>query len=121
MNGGHKGGGTRRANPCIGGESSKLRDDDYLPRPKGLQRSQDRIDQGQQVLDLIGRGTDHDNGELTARRMLLMRYALIDGQEDVVARHLGSRQQLAIFPAFESRPLDCVHIVPSKVVAEVER
>jgi hypothetical protein len=60
-----------------------------LDRPQGMQ---DGVYERQQIFDLIGSGTDHNNRKLSDRNILLVGYALIHGQQDVVAGKLGNSQ-----------------------------
>src|SRR5712692_5992334 len=52
--------------------------------------------------------------------MLLVRYALVDRQQDLVAGDLGSPQQLAVLLAFQTRPLSGVGIMVGEAVPEIE-
>ena len=49
-----------------------------------------------------------------------MRYALIDRQQDVVARDLGSPQQFTILLALQTRPLSGAGVMDWEAVTEIE-
>ena len=57
-----------------------------------LQSVQDGIYEWQQVFKLIGPGTDRNDRELPASEILLVRYALIYCQQDLVASDFGISQ-----------------------------
>jgi hypothetical protein len=68
-----------------------------------------------------GCGTDHDDAHLQVRNVLLVRYALIQGQQDIVASELRRTQKLTVSLAFEARPLRGVSLVIWEAVTEIER
>ena len=49
-----------------------------------------------------------------------MRYPVVDRQQNVVVCNLGRPQQLAVFLAFQTRPLNGVSIMVGKAVPEIE-
>jgi hypothetical protein len=92
-----------------------------LARLDRCERRNDRIHPGQSIFDLIGTGTDQNDGEPSARGGLLVRDSLVDRQQDVVARDFGGLEQLTILLALQTRPLSGVGVMGWKAAPEVER
>jgi hypothetical protein len=85
-----------------------------------FQSLKDRGRKWQQVFDLIGSGSYQNDRELPVTGRLLAGYSLIDREQDIVARNLGSPEQFAILLTFQTRPLNGVGLMAGKVVPEIQ-
>src|SRR5207248_8034143 len=80
-----------------------------------------RIGQGCQVFNLVGSRADENNRHPASRGTLLVRYSLIDSQQDIVSGSFRGSGQVSILLAFHSSPLCRVRVVLGKAVPEIER
>lgn len=85
-----------------------------------FQRVENHGGQGRQVFELVRSRADQNNRNPAADGGLLMRYALVDSQQDVVSRSLSRSEQVSVLPAFQSSPFSRVRFVGGKAVPEVD-
>jgi len=88
--------------------------------PHRFEGLQDRINKWQEIFNLIRARADHNDREPLARQRGPPGYPLVDRQQNIVACSLSGDKQLAITLALEACPFDCVRIMFSKAMTEVE-
>lgn len=82
-----------------------------------VQGSKSGRNKRRQVFDLIRPSNKDQQPDLAARKVLLMRKALVYRQQYVIAGNLGGIQQLAILSPLQPRPLGSVRFVNGKAVS----
>ncbi|HEY5176301.1 MAG TPA: hypothetical protein VII95_12130 [Terriglobales bacterium] len=80
-------------------------DPNGLPRLDAAKRGKSGWDDGHQILDLIGSRTEHKQGDLAIRKILLMLHALVNCYKDIES--LLSQQQKRTILC--SRPSHLLH------------
>ena len=59
----------------------------------------------------MGLGAQKDDLQLPACQFILARQSFVNSQQDIIARDLSGLKQLAILPAFQAGPLNCMGLV----------
>jgi hypothetical protein len=68
----------------------------------GLDRDQRRRNEGEQVLDRVAQGAEHDDAQASIREALLVLEVLVAGQEHRKASGLGVREQRPVLEASQA-------------------